>query len=70
MTTKTNLQRFTTEDLHLAVYLNCCSDIEFKGVESSDHSDTKQFVFESDDKYGAAHTCLLQPKGGSGEFLS
>jgi len=51
VTTKTNLQRFTTEDLHLAVYLNCCSDIEFKGVESSDHCDTKQFVFEGDDKY-------------------
>lgn len=46
-----NTQRFVTEDLHLAAYLNCCENIEFKGTESSDHEETKQFIFEGDDEY-------------------
>lgn len=49
--TTCNIQRFVTEDLHLAAYLNCCQNIEFKGTESSDHEETKQFVFEGEDKH-------------------
>lgn len=44
------IQRFTTEDLHLAAYLLCCPDLNFEGVERTDHIETKQFVFVGFDK--------------------
>ena len=46
-----NIQRFVTEALYLAAYLICCENIEFKGTESSKHEETKQFVFEGEDKH-------------------
>ena len=47
------IQRFTTEDLHLAAFLNCCKGCEglkFKGIENTDHCETKEFIFEGEDK--------------------
>ena len=47
------VQRFTTEDLHLAAYLNCCEEgrgLRFEGVSNTDHNETKQFIFEGEDK--------------------
>lgn len=34
-----------TEDLHLAAYLLCQKNLEFKGIESTDHRETIQFIF-------------------------
>jgi len=51
LTNKNNIQRFTTEDLHLAAFLMCCDNLEFKGIESTDHHETKQFCFMGEDKY-------------------
>lgn len=47
----TKLQHFATEDLHLAAYLLCQDNLEFKGIENGDHQETKKFAFEGEDKY-------------------
>lgn len=44
------IQRFTTEDLHLAAYLICSDDIKLEKVERTDHEETLQFVFTGNDK--------------------
>jgi len=51
MTNNNKLQRFCTEDLHLAAYLKCCEGLDFQGVTPTDHSETLQFVFVGKDKY-------------------
>jgi len=44
------IQRFTTEDLHLAAYLMCSNDVKLEKVERTDHEETLQFVFTGDNE--------------------